>query len=550
MASQSIYVVSAADVTVSGGGSLSGHSQGDGSQLAGKTITLNAPAWSQIGINDGNTEFGDNDGSQTLAANTTLGGVTYGAGLIAEAEYIVTVQDALGHTYQLVGFNINEPGSVDPSFGTVEGLAFLGPPGAWPPTGTPLTVVSTSEGPGDHGIASQSYATYVSPICFVTGTLIATAEGERAVETLVAGDIVLTRDNGPQPVVWTGATPVGGTARAGLPAFRPVRFAAGAVGPRVATTTAAAVAAAPAAAGRLAARPAVRARAGAGAGMGADRARRRRSGGSDRSLVVPSPALPAARDPVRRRPALRKSAARAGGDGQPVAGGAALADLRIGRAGPDGAVLSGAVALGRRHDALALRCRACNAATMPPALPRHGSLPPGHVPDLLAPGLRLVFCGTALGRVSAERRAYYANPTNAFWATLHAVGLTPRRFAPQEWPALLDLGIGLTDLSKGHFGNDADLPAEAFDVAALKAKVAIYAPRVLAFTSKTGAAAVLGRGTGRIALGFQPEMLGPTRLYVLPSPSGQARVYWDRSAWEALAEAVRESPGPGSGSGP
>ncbi len=170
--------------------------------------------------------------------------------------------------------------------------------------------------------------------------------------------------------------------------------------------------------------------------------------------------------------------------------------------------------------------------------PRFGPLPPGHVPDLLAPGLRLVFCGTALGRVSAERRAYYAHPGNLFWRTLHTTGLTPFRLTPQEWPRLLEWGIGLTDVCKAHFGNDAQLPADAFDVEALRMKIERHRPGILAFTSKTAAAAVLGRPTGAIALGLQDEHMGSTRLFVLTSPSGQARRFWNGAVWQGLADLV------------
>ncbi|MEI9905382.1 MAG: mismatch-specific DNA-glycosylase [Asticcacaulis sp.] len=171
-------------------------------------------------------------------------------------------------------------------------------------------------------------------------------------------------------------------------------------------------------------------------------------------------------------------------------------------------------------------------------LSKFGELPPEHcVPDVLATGLKVVFCGTALGRVSAERRAYYAHPGNLFWRTLHAVGLTPERLDPQDYARLLDYGIGLTDLCKKHYGNDAELPADAFDIAALRAKIEHYQPGVLAFTSKTGAAAFLGCPTGTIALGFQPETVGKTRIAVLPSPSGQARIFWDQQAWQDLADA-------------
>ena len=169
---------------------------------------------------------------------------------------------------------------------------------------------------------------------------------------------------------------------------------------------------------------------------------------------------------------------------------------------------------------------------------RFGALPPGHVPDLLAPELPLVFCGTALGRVSAERRAYYAHPGNFFWRTLHATGLTPRLLRPEDWPTLIGYGFGLTDVSKTHFGNDAELPPGAFDAAGLHARIEQYRPAILAFTSKAAAGAALGVRTGRLALGFQDAAIGTTRLCVLPSPSGQARRTWDPAVWQALADTV------------
>ena len=55
------------------------------------------------------------------------------------------------------------------------------------------------------------------------------------------------------------------------------------------------------------------------------------------------------------------------------------------------------------------------------------------LPDLVRPGLRIVFCGTAAGTVSAARGAYYAHPQNKFWSALCAVGLTPRLLRPEEF---------------------------------------------------------------------------------------------------------------------
>lgn len=163
-------------------------------------------------------------------------------------------------------------------------------------------------------------------------------------------------------------------------------------------------------------------------------------------------------------------------------------------------------------------------------------MPPPILPDVLQPGLALVFCGTAAGRRSAEQGAYYAHPGNLFWRTLHAVALTPRLFAPAEFPQLPALGIGLTDLAKHHVGNDDELPRDAFDVVALHERIARHAPRLLAFTSKAAARGALGRAAG---YGLQEERIGDTRLFVLPSPSGQARGHWDVNHWQALAALVR-----------
>src|SRR5512136_1361024 len=150
------------------------------------------------------------------------------------------------------------------------------------------------------------------------------------------------------------------------------------------------------------------------------------------------------------------------------------------------------------------------------------------VPDVLAPGLRLVFCGTAPSRASAAARAYYAKPGNRFWPALHAAGFTPRRFQPAEYPKLLELGIGFTDLCKAHSGNDDELPRGALDAESLREKIARVRPAAVAFTSKNAAKAFLGHD---VDYGWQAERVGDTRLFVLPSPSGQATRFWDERPW-------------------
>jgi len=158
------------------------------------------------------------------------------------------------------------------------------------------------------------------------------------------------------------------------------------------------------------------------------------------------------------------------------------------------------------------------------------------LPDVLVSGLALVFCGTAAGKRSAAENAYYAHPGNLFWRALFQSGLTPRLLSPREYPLLPDLGIGLTDLAKFHSGNDNQLPRDAFNVPELQIKIRRYAPRVLAFTSKNAARAALGNIEA--GYGLQSTRMGVTEVFVLPSPSGQARGHWDLAPWAALAKHI------------
>ena len=158
------------------------------------------------------------------------------------------------------------------------------------------------------------------------------------------------------------------------------------------------------------------------------------------------------------------------------------------------------------------------------------------VPDLLAPGLDLVFCGTAPSPASFRAKAYYANPGNAFWPTLAAVGLTPECLAPQRYPELLAWRLGLTDLNKTEYGSDHELSAEAMDAAALQAKLRRFRPAAVAFTSKHAAALALGVKSPDY--GRQHETLEGALVFVLASPSGRARSFWTIAPWRQVAAFV------------
>ena len=171
-------------------------------------------------------------------------------------------------------------------------------------------------------------------------------------------------------------------------------------------------------------------------------------------------------------------------------------------------------------------------------MPRASSRSNHLVPDLLAPGLDLVFCGTAPSPISFKARAYYANPGNAFWPTLHAVGLTPERFAPERFPELLVHGLGLTDLNKTEYGSDHELSPQAMDAASLHAKLRRFRPAAIAFTSKH--AASLALSVKSPAYGRQAETLEGAVAFVLASPSGRARSFWTLAPWRQAADFVAD----------
>jgi TDG/mug DNA glycosylase family protein len=157
------------------------------------------------------------------------------------------------------------------------------------------------------------------------------------------------------------------------------------------------------------------------------------------------------------------------------------------------------------------------------------------LPDVLCPGLRLVFCGTAAGTASARAKAYYAGPGNGFWRTIHETGLTPVQLAPDEFTRLPEFGIGLTDICKLLHGSDLEVGTVEFDVDGLRARVGEAEPAVLAFNGKNAARGALEQD---VAYGPQAEQIGGAAVWVLPSTSGAARRFWKIEPWRELAESA------------
>jgi double-stranded uracil-DNA glycosylase len=142
------------------------------------------------------------------------------------------------------------------------------------------------------------------------------------------------------------------------------------------------------------------------------------------------------------------------------------------------------------------------------------------VPDLIAPGLRVLFCGINPSLYSAAVRHHFARPGNRFWPTLHAAGFTPRLLAPAEERELLAAGFGITNLVARATATADELTADelARGGRILAAKVRRHRPAVVAVLGVTAYRAAFGRP--RADLGPQPDRLGPAGVWVLPNPSG------------------------------
>ena len=147
------------------------------------------------------------------------------------------------------------------------------------------------------------------------------------------------------------------------------------------------------------------------------------------------------------------------------------------------------------------------------------------LPDLIAPGLRLLFVGFNPSIRAAETGHPYSGRNNRFWELLAAADLTPRRMAPDESRSLLELGIGVTDLVKRPTRSADEVSNAEYRAGAARLQQLLreYAPRVVCYNGKgvyLRAAAVSQAAGGRQADSLVPG----TTDFVAPSPSGLARL--------------------------
>ena len=140
--------------------------------------------------------------------------------------------------------------------------------------------------------------------------------------------------------------------------------------------------------------------------------------------------------------------------------------------------------------------------------------------DVIAPGLKVLFCGINPGLYSAATGFHFARPGNRFWPALHAAGFTPRLFHPSENDQLLELSYGLTNLVNRGTAAADELGMEELVAGGKKlaAKLRRYRPRAVAFVGLGAYRTAFSRP--KATLGLQPERLEGAQVWVLPSPSG------------------------------
>ncbi|HEX3335076.1 MAG TPA: mismatch-specific DNA-glycosylase [Jatrophihabitans sp.] len=144
------------------------------------------------------------------------------------------------------------------------------------------------------------------------------------------------------------------------------------------------------------------------------------------------------------------------------------------------------------------------------------------LPDHLAPGLRVVLAGVVNAACAAGPEHYYAGPGNRFWLLLRESGLVAEPLTPSDDLRVTEFGIGLTDLVRWRDEAPGREPVVRYEVDAFSAKIAAVRPGVVAFVSKTAAAAYARAAQERTPRGYGPVSwtVAGRPAFVLPGPSG------------------------------
>ncbi|MCK8678555.1 MULTISPECIES: G/U mismatch-specific DNA glycosylase [Streptomyces] len=170
------------------------------------------------------------------------------------------------------------------------------------------------------------------------------------------------------------------------------------------------------------------------------------------------------------------------------------------------------------------------------------------VPDVLADGLSVLFCGINPGLMSAATGHHFARPGNRFWPVLHRSGFTPRRLKPSEQQELLAYGLGITNVAarasaRADELSDAELREGG---RLLAAKVERLRPRWLAVAGVTAYRTAFHERAA--VVGPQQRTIGDTRIWVLPNPSG-LNAHWSVATMAEEFARLRAAARDGEGEG-
>ena len=161
------------------------------------------------------------------------------------------------------------------------------------------------------------------------------------------------------------------------------------------------------------------------------------------------------------------------------------------------------------------------------------------VPDAVADGLDVLFCGINPGLYSGATGHHFARPGNRFWPTIHRAGFTPRQLRPDEENELVRLGIGITNIVVRTTATAAELTRDELRTGArrLEALVERHRPRCVAILGVTAYRTAFERPKAQ--MGRQPERLAGSQLWVLPNPSGLNAHYQLPALIEVFADLRR-----------
>jgi TDG/mug DNA glycosylase family protein len=142
------------------------------------------------------------------------------------------------------------------------------------------------------------------------------------------------------------------------------------------------------------------------------------------------------------------------------------------------------------------------------------------VVDLIRPGLKILFVGINPGLYTAYTGFHYARPGNRFWPTIHAAGFTDRLLKPSESSEMLKHGYGMTNVVARASVSASELSKEEYQKGGriLTEKVTRYKPQWVAFVGIQAYREAFNKP--KATTGLQPDKIGESKVWVLPSPSG------------------------------